>query len=91
VKEFAKTLPQQTHQKRQRSPTKAESTPKPALKKREDKASKKLAVKFNENVEVHTFWQRNWNDYKKKDMIRGPFTEVEVQKLVTALCEYANQ
>lgn len=42
-------------------------------------------------MEVHTFWQRNWNDYKKKDMIRGPFTEVEVQKLVTALCEYANQ
>lgn len=70
----------------------ATSTPKPALKKREAKAdSKKLAVKFNDNVQVHTFWQRNWNDYKKREMLRGPFSESEVNKLVTALCEFAAQ
>jgi hypothetical protein len=50
-----------------------EKPPKPALKKREAKAAAKGSVKFNETVEVHTFYERSWNDFKKRDFRKGAF------------------
>jgi hypothetical protein len=47
---------------------------KSALKKRDQKAETKNTVKFNDNVEVHTFYERSWNDYKKKDFVKGAFS-----------------
>ena len=64
--------------------------PKPALKKREQKAAGKGSVKFNENVEVHTFYERSWNDYKKGDFNKGAFQPDEVDSLLHSLCQYAS-
>jgi hypothetical protein len=56
-------------------PKKKSVLPKPALKKRDKKAlSKTQAVKFNDNIEVHTYYERNWNDYKRKDFLKGAFS-----------------
>jgi hypothetical protein len=48
-------------------------------------------VKFNEKIEVHTFYERSWNDFKRKDFIKGAFTEAEVNTLLDAICSYASE
>jgi len=68
-----------------------EKVPKPALKKREVKSGVKGSVKFNEKVEVHTFYERSWNDYKKKDFSKGAFQPSEVDSLLHSLCQYASE
>lgn len=62
--------------------------PKPALKKREAKGQAKV-VKFNDKIEVHTWYERSWNDFKRKDFTKGSFSPVEVQTLIDSLCSYA--
>ena len=65
--------------------------PKPALKKRDKKAkSKSHAVQFSDKIEVHTYYERNWNDYKRKDFFKGPFSQVEVKALMESICNYAS-
>lgn len=72
---------------------KTEAKPKPALKKRdvkaESKAPKSKGVKFSENIEVHTYYERSWNDFKRKDFTKGAFTQTEVDTLIKSLCDYA--
>ena len=65
--------------------------PKSALKKRDTKAESKKPklVKISSTVEVHEYYERTWNDHKRKDLIKGAFTENEVGKLLDALCAYA--
>lgn len=48
-------------------------------------------MKFSEKVEVHTFYERSWNDFKKKELSKGAFKEEEVNSLLEALCQYAYQ
>ena len=65
--------------------------PKPALKKRDAKRAAKGSVKFSDKVEVHTWYERSWNDFKRKDLTKGSFTPQEVQTLIDSLCQYASQ
>jgi hypothetical protein len=80
----------QAGKKKESKPKKAKE-PKSALKKRDSKAESKQPklVKINSTVEVHEYYERTWNDHKRKDLIKGAFTENEVSKLLDALCAYA--
>ena len=77
--------------KKKESRLKKGNEPKSALKKRDSKAKSKQPklVKINSTVEVHEYYERTWNDHKRKDLIKGAFTENEVSKLLDALCSYA--
>ena len=53
-------------------------------------------VKFNEKVLTKTIddflGERTWNDYKKrKDIIKGKFSEDEIKTLMQALCSYVKE
>jgi len=52
---------------------------------------KAKGVKFSENIEVHQYYERTWNDFKRKDFIKGAFTQTEVNTLIDALCNYARE
>lgn len=77
IKEFALVIKQNAPKK------------KSALKKRDIKAEGKGSVKFSDKVEVHTFYERSWNDFKRKDFNKGAFTQKEVDTLIDSLCQYA--
>ena len=38
---------------------------------------------------MHNYHERTWNDYKRRQMVKGAFTQSEVNTLVDALCAYA--
>ena len=40
---------------------------------------------------MHTFYERSWNDYKKRDFDKGAFSQEEVNTLLHALCTYAGE
>jgi len=50
-------------------------------------------VKFNEEVEMHHFGERRWNDYKTKGatFTKGNFTAEEIKTLMNALCAYVKE
>ena len=86
----------------QKKTTKKNSNgPKSALKSKrnskiegkEDAKRKKAIVKFNEEVEMHHFGERRWNDYKTKGatFTKGNFTAEEIKTLMNALCAYVKE
>lgn len=95
VKEFAldfkKTVKPVKAKTQKKETQKKEKGVKPVLKKRETKAGakEKRGVKFNENIEVHNYHERTWNDYKRRQMVKGAFTPSEVSTLIDSLCSYA--
>ena len=42
-------------------------------------------------MQTHVFGERRWNDHENRKFKKGTYTEVEVKKLLNALCDYAKE